>query len=176
MAENRGPFEQIGETVGEAAGKMAGRATDMGMNVASTLFGNAMEALGDWWQGPEAARASASFGAEHETRAREHHAGRGGERGYDEVRPLYQLGHVAAHNPDYAGRSFRDVEPQLERAWREDQTTRYGDWPRVREYVSHGFEQRADTLRETREAGMRAQGGGLADASDIDSASRDPMR
>ena len=148
MAESgKGGFErmgeQLGETIGETAGRMAGRATDAAMDVAATVFGSAMDALGDWWKSAEAQQAGRSFGAEHDTQAREHFQSRGAAKSYDEVRPLYQFGHVAAHNPDYAGRSFRDVEPQLERAWREEQTTRYGDWPRVRDYVSHGYEQRA---------------------------------
>jgi hypothetical protein len=177
----RGGFEQlgeqIGETLGETAGRMAGRATDAAMNVAGTLFGSALESLGDWWTTDQAKDAGRSFGDDQDRQARVHFEAKaeGGASGYDDARPLYQFGHVAAHNPDYAGRSFRDVEPQLERAWREEQTTRYGDWPRVREYVGHGFEQRAETLRQTREAGMRAQGGGSSAEADIRVSSRDPL-
>jgi hypothetical protein len=173
MAENKGPFEQLGETLGETAGRVAGRATDMTMNVAGSIFGNAMDALGDWWRSADAQRAGGTFGEQEDTRARVHFeasAGSGGgkaEGSYDEVRPLYQLGHVAAHNPEYEGRSFRDVEPTLERAWRDDTASRYGDWGRVRGYVGHGYEERARRLRESREAGMRAQGGGSSDEREI---------
>ena len=153
MADSgKGGFEELGETLGETAGRMAGRATDAAMNVAGAIFGNAVEALGDWFASDEARRAGSSFGADQDRQARAHFSTTRDESAssYDEVRPLYQLGHVAAHNPDYAGRSFREVEPQLERAWHEDQTTRYGDWPRVRGYVGHGFETRAETLRGSR--------------------------
>lgn len=185
MAESeKGGFEQLGEQLGETAGRMAGRATDAAMNVAGTIFGNAMEALGGWWSSDQARQAGSSFGPDQDRQARVHFEGRAGEAGsggtgatagYDDVRPLYQFGHVAAHNPDYAGRSFREVEPQLEAAWREDQTTRYGDWPRVRDYVGQGYEQRSETLRQTREAGMRAQGGGTSAEADIRISSQDPL-
>jgi hypothetical protein len=172
--EKRGPFEQLGESVGEAAGRVAGRMTDLGMDVAGSLFGNAVAALGDWWGSPEARDAERSFG-EREPDARRHHETSGADRPYDEVRPLYRLGHVAAHNPDYAGRSFRDVEPQLERAWNESEAKRQGDWTRVRPYVGHGFESRAETLRQTREAGLRAQGGGTSDPGSIRRSAGDPL-
>jgi hypothetical protein len=158
MAESgRGGFEELGETLGGAAGRMAGRAAEAAMDVAGTLFGG-------WWSSDDARRAGSSFGPEQDRGARTHYESRAGEAGsgYDEVRPLYQLGHVAAHNPDYAGRSFREVEPQLERAWREDQATRYGEWPRVRDYVGHGYE-------------TRARGGGTSAGADIRASSRDPL-
>jgi hypothetical protein len=174
---NRGGFEKLGESLGEAAGRMAGRATDAAMSVAGSIFGAAVDVLGDWWGTDEARRAAGSFGPEQEQGARAHfEASAGGPgRSYDESRTLYQFGHVAAHNPDYAGRSFRDVEPQLERAWREDQTGRFGAWTEVRGPIGHGYEQRAASLHETREAGMRAQGGGTSAEADIRRSSRDPL-
>lgn len=68
-------------------------------------------------------------------------------RDYDSARPLYQFGHMAGQNPDYQGRSFRDVEPDLERAWQGDPSSRHGSWPEVRGYVGFGFE--GDTPRDT---------------------------
>lgn len=73
---------------------------------------------------------------------------RGGRvRDYDSARPLYQFGHMAGQNPDYQGRSFREVEPELERAWEGDPSSRYGSWPEVRGYVGFGFE--GDVPRDT---------------------------
>ncbi len=33
-----------------------------------------------------------------------------GDRSYDSVRPAYHVGHIAARNPDYRGRSFDEVD------------------------------------------------------------------
>jgi hypothetical protein len=176
MRENeKGAFEKIGETVGGLAGRAAGRATDMTMDVVGSIFGGAAEVLGDWWSTPSAREAGRSFGEEQERAARQHfdQSAPRADRAYDTARPLYQFGHVAAHQPDYQGRSFREVEPDLERAWGEAQRSRYGDWPEVRDYVGRGFDLRAEVTRETREAGIRAQGGGSADEGEIRIEARD---
>jgi hypothetical protein len=174
--QDRGTFEKLGETVGGLAGQVAGRATDATMDVVGSVFGTAANALGDWWSTPSAREAGRAFGEPQERAAREHfeREGRGGSTGhdYDTVRPLYQLGHLAAHGPDSHGRSFREVEPELERAWGEEQVARYGAWPQVRGYVGRGFDLRSEVLDETREAGMRAQGGGSADEREIRSDAR----
>jgi hypothetical protein len=171
----KGPFEKIGETVGGIAGQAAGRATDAAADVAGAIFGTAVEALGEWWSSPSAAEAGRSFDERHDRGAREHFHQTPGTaaESYDTARPLYQFGHVAAHHPGYQGRSFREVEPELERAWGGAQREKFGDWPRVRPYVSRGFDQRVEVMRETREAGMRAQGGGSAEEHEIRVSSSD---
>lgn len=147
-----GAFEQLGEAVGGAAGRAAGRAADMAAdvagNVASTVFGTATRMLGDWWGGPDAERASRSFADRDDRTYREHFtASAGGAtessrvRDYDTARPLYRFGHTARHNPEYQGRSFREIEPELERAWEGEASTRYGPWPEVRGYVGFAYEE-----------------------------------
>jgi uncharacterized protein (TIGR02271 family) len=67
------------------------------------------------------------------------------------VRPAYQVGHVAAHNPDYEGRSFEDVEPHLRAGWTDDVAAQSGDWNDVRGYARDAFErgqERRVTLAE----------------------------
>jgi hypothetical protein len=151
---NRGPLEQVGEAIGETAGRVAGRMADLGTDVAGSVFGNAMEALGDWWGSAEAREAGLSFG-DREDEARRHHEGSGADRSFDEVRPLYEFGHVASHNPDYAGRSFREVEPQLERAWNEGAAPSHGAWGNVRPFVGHGFEAGAPRSDDAGEGSIR---------------------
>lgn len=54
---------------------------------------------------------------------------------YDEVRPAYQFGHLAAVNPSYRGRAFGEVEVELRRE--------YGDeskFEKARDYVRESFE------------------------------------
>jgi hypothetical protein len=73
-------------------------------------------------------------------------------RGYDDVRPAYQLGHLAGINPDYHGRSFDEVEPDLRRGWSDDVSSRHGAWDDVRDYARHAYERgrsRAGTGRDT---------------------------
>ncbi|HET8656451.1 MAG TPA: hypothetical protein VFL93_13100 [Longimicrobiaceae bacterium] len=67
----------------------------------------------------------------------------GGGRDYEDVRPMYQLGDVAAQNPDYQDRSFEEIEPELRGGWGEEQSSRYGAWPDVRGFVEFGYSQHA---------------------------------
>lgn len=138
---DRGPFEKIGEGVGGLAGRAAGQATDMAMNAAGAVFGSAMEALGGWWATDSARDASRSFEGRDGTCRRhfESSAGTGASRSYESARPLYQFGHVAGQNPDYQGRSFDEVEPDLQRAWGREQSSTFGEWPEVRGYVGFGY-------------------------------------
>ena len=186
MATNdrdRGAFERMGESLGGFAGRMTGRATDMGMEVIGSLVGTAAGVLGDWWSTPAAADASRTFGDAQDRACREHFGAAAkpaadatttSSYDLDDARPMYQYGHTARQNPTYQGRSFREVEPELERAWTGDVTTGQRPWAEVRDYVAFGYQPAAgDVLRETREAGMRAQGGGSADDRDIRTGARD---
>ncbi|HEX8393099.1 MAG TPA: hypothetical protein VF665_12215, partial [Longimicrobium sp.] len=56
---------------------------------------------------------------------------------YEQARTGYQAGHVAAAAPAYQGRTFTDVEVDLQQNYRGTETTR---WENVREYARHGFE------------------------------------
>jgi hypothetical protein len=56
----------------------------------------------------------------------ENRADRIADRSYDDVRPAYQLGHIASLNPDYNGRSFDEVEPELQHGWGNDLRARHG--------------------------------------------------
>ena len=78
----------------------------------------------------------------------------GGSSSYDSVRPAYQLGHVAGHNPDYRGRQFDDVEPDLRRGWESHQGN--SDWHSVRDYAreSYGRSQQRFGGSMDRDAGM----------------------
>ena len=60
------------------------------------------------------------------------------EMTYDDARPGYLLGYVAAGNPDYRGRSYDDVERDLRRGFTDDFADRYDT---VRDYARFGFER-----------------------------------
>lgn len=149
----RGTMEKIGRSVGGAAGKAADTAWSMGR----PLVGALARSLGGWWSGEEAREAGASWSDEHDRRCRTHFqerrgpsggdgsAGGAGPRSYEDARPYYQLGHTAAHNPQYRRMGWDQVEPELRRAFGEAMAGRPegSDWPAAREYVSFGFEQGA---------------------------------
>ena len=150
MAKEResGPLEQIGETVGGTVGKVVGRANDVAAGVASSLLGQAMETLGDWWT-TGAEQAARTFGEREDTACREHFTERSKQRAsstprdYESARPLYQFGYVAGQNPEYQARPFDRVEAELERAWEAVGRDRFGEWPEVRDQVSFGYTYRA---------------------------------
>lgn len=83
----------------------------------------------------------------------------GRTRSYDDVRPLYQFGHMARQNPDYQGRGFNEVEPELQRHWGSEQTQRHGSWPDVRGFVEFGYSG------EGSGSGGASQGGASGGAS-----------
>ena len=57
---------------------------------------------------------------------------RAADRTFDSARAGYQFGHVAAQYPEFAGRDFHEVEPELRRRWSDDLRTHGGDWEAVR--------------------------------------------
>ncbi len=63
------------------------------------------------------------------------------DRSYEDVTPAYAVGHLAARNPDYAGRTFDEVEPDLQRGWGDDIARRHGQWPAVRGYARAAFDR-----------------------------------
>jgi hypothetical protein len=149
--KREGAFEQLGDTLGGMAGRMAGRATDMAMDVAGSVLGPVLESMGDWWASSDARSAADSFGEREERECRTHHESRRGAstgsgtaaRDYESARPVYRFGHLAGQNPDYQGRSFDEVEPELENVWEKAGRDRFGDWPEVRSEVEFGYRIRS---------------------------------
>jgi hypothetical protein len=153
MAENRqeGTFEQLGQAVGGAAGKMAGRAHDAALNAFGSLFGAALQQMGEWWASPEAERAASSFGDAEDRACRQHWESRSGSGtsasgtsasdDYERARSRYQFGHVAAHSPEYQGKTFDEIEARIQKAWETVGRDR-GEWSEVRDQVGFGYTHR----------------------------------
>jgi hypothetical protein len=55
----------------------------------------------------------------------------------DVAAAAYTLGYMAAQNPDYRGRRFDEVEPDVRSAYSGDSSA-YGTW---RDYTAHGYER-----------------------------------
>src|SRR5689334_6133769 len=100
-----------GAALGAAAGSPAG---PIGLAI-----GAIAGALGGWWAG-HAIHAAREFDRD-ESRIREHHDSTAQTRvEYDTARPAYQLGHIASQNPDYAAKTFEEVEEHVLIGWTPD--------------------------------------------------------
>lgn len=118
----RGPL--MGSAVGALVGVLAG-------------------ALGGWWAGRALSAGEHALPEEHEEACRVHFVSytlRPAEMTYEDARPGYLLGYVAATNPDYRGRSYDDVENELRGGFTDDYRSRYDS---LRDYARYGFERGA---------------------------------
>jgi hypothetical protein len=147
----------IGAAGGAAAGAAVGTVT---LGPVGAIVGAIAGALGGGWSGLAAAGPS-HYTPDHDREYRQHFESdpeRPGDQSYDTVRPAYQLGHLAAYNPDYTHRDFDAIEADLQRGWSDDVRARHGDWPMARRYAREAFvRQRA---RRQGRAGVELNIGG----------------
>jgi uncharacterized protein (TIGR02271 family) len=132
--------EKIGEGVGGVAGAAAGAAVGSLAGPVGTAIGAIAGAVGGWWSGRAAVDAASSIDTTDDDFYRKRFSATGG-RNYDSARPAYQLGHVAGHNPDYQGRTFEQIEPDLRRGWTGDVAASSGNWENVRDYAREAYER-----------------------------------
>lgn len=137
-----------GRAVGEGVGGVAGIATGAAIGSlggpVGTVIGAIAGAVGGWWAGKEVSNAATDYTNTSDTYYRGRfdampRNSRGRFASFDEARPLYQFGHVAARNPDYRGRSFDQIEPDLKRGWNKDMEKQYGAWNDVRGTVGDAY-------------------------------------
>jgi hypothetical protein len=141
--------DQVGEGVGGIGGMLAGAAIGTAAGPIGTLIGGIAGAVGGWWTGRAVTEAASAMTTADDDYYRSHFESspnRLGDRGYEDVRPAYHLGHIAANNPDYSGREWNDVERDLQQGWNADATRRYGEWSTVRGYASEGFNRGRSTM------------------------------
>jgi hypothetical protein len=136
---DKGNFERVGESVGSVTGKVADTAVDL----MSSMIKTAASTMGGWWSRNTPDEVMRRFTPDADNTCRNHfeqvrREGRA-KADYDAVRPLYQFGHMAGSNPDYQGRSFEEVEGDLQRTWTPEYTTAFGDWTNVRDYINTGY-------------------------------------
>ena len=150
--------EKIGEGVGGVAGAAAGAAIGSLAGPVGTAIGAIAGAVGGWWSGKAAADAASDIDTTDEDYYRQRFSSAGG-RDYERARPAYQLGHIAGFNPDYQGRSFDEIEPDLRRGWTKDVAAGSDDWENVRDYArdafEHGKERRITLAEEQLAVGKR---------------------
>ena len=133
-----------GETVaGSVGGAAVGAAWGTLAGPLGTIIGGLAGAVGGWW----AARSVTEqhlFNLDDEGYYRQHYESQsatadrpaGRNYSYDDVRPAYQVGHLAGANPDYVNRSFDDVEPHLRSAY---SSAGQNNWDDVRGYARDAY-------------------------------------
>lgn len=144
--------EEVGEAAGGITGVVTGAAIGSVAGPVGTVIGGIAGAIGGWWAGRAVADAATSFTHTDDEFYRDHYEAsdtRLADRRYDDVRPAYQLGHIAARNPDYAGRPFESVESDLRRGWDSTASTTHGEWERVRGYARDAYARNAAPRGET---------------------------
>jgi hypothetical protein len=156
----------VGDHIGEAAGGISGVLTGEALGAAGgpigTIIGGLAGAVGGWWAGRTVSEAATHMpGGDSDTHYRSRYEGasdRLADRSYDDVRPAYQLGRLAAMNPDYHGRDFDAVEHELRRGWSDDVRERHGDWQSVRGYARDAYEEGRLRYESTGRAAASAGG------------------
>ncbi|MGZ9246089.1 MAG: hypothetical protein ACXW61_09845 [Gemmatirosa sp.] len=138
------PGDEIGEAVGGISGVLTGAALGSLGGPIGTIIGGIAGAVSGWWAGRAISEAASHSTGDDDEYYRTHYesaAGGQSTRGFDDVRPAYQLGHIAGRNPDYQSRSFDDVERDLQHGWSSDVSQRHGQWTEVRDYARHAYER-----------------------------------
>jgi hypothetical protein len=144
--ENPSTTDEIGQAVGGVSGVVAGAAIGSAAGPIGTVIGGIAGAVGGWWAGRTVAEAAQRFDDHTDNNYRQSYEGRGdrlADRSYEDVRPAYQLGHIASENPDYSGRNFESIEADLQRGWTNDLRARHGDWSTVRPFAEEAYTSRS---------------------------------
>lgn len=105
------------------------------------------EFAGGWWRHRSVSDVLALFSVLDDTYYQahfEHVCADRGDLSYDDVRPAYVLGHLAGMDPDYLGRGWDEVAPDLEHSWASAAQT---DWPSVSGFALAAF-TRASSLEQ----------------------------
>jgi len=154
--------DEIGEAVGGIGGVIAGAEIGAIAGPVGSVIGGIIGALGGWWSGRAVAEATDAISNEDEEYYRKVWEGtenRPADRSFEEARPAYYLGHVAAHNPEYANRSWTDVQQDLARGWSDEHAKRFGSWQSVSGYVRTGYERgRASLVDRSRSTANAGEG------------------
>ena len=151
--------EKVGEAVGGVSGALTGAAVGSPAGPIGTIIGGIAGAVGGWWAGKQVADAAAKFNEHDDNNYRQAYEARPdrlADRSYDDVRPAYQLGHLASENPDYSGMNFERIEMDLQRGWTNDIRACHGDWAAVRPYAEEAYTSRISSV-SAREAVNRIE-------------------
>ena len=130
------------EGVGGAAAGAAGAAIGSLAGPVGMIVGGLAGIVGGWWAGKAASESAKHYTTEDDRYYRDKYEGsptRIADRSFDDVRPAYQVGHLAGRNPDYKGQEWDAVEPDLQRGWTNEVRERHGDWDAARPFARDAF-------------------------------------
>lgn len=105
------------------------------------IVGGIALAAGGWWAGRKLYDRLRDISEEEEQECRtyyESHSARTTGVPYDRARTVYVVGYAAAGNPEYAGRSFDDVEPHLRSGFSGSRSASYDS---LRDFARRGYER-----------------------------------
>ncbi len=141
--------DEAGEGVGGIGGVLTGAAIGSAGGPIGTIIGGIAGAVGGWWAGRAVTEAASHLTKDDDAYYSSHYdrsTTKLADRSYDDVRPAYHLGHVAAHNPDYAGKSWDTVSADLHTGWTPENAKKYGAWDKVSAYASEGYTRSRSAL------------------------------
>lgn len=132
---------RVSEGLGGITGAAAGAGLGTMLGPAGIIIGGIAGALGGWWAGHGVGEATDHFSDETDAHYRRLHEQQHSDTGdYESARSFYRLGAIARRNPEYEGRTFEQIEPDLRTGWREGASDRFSRWEDVRGYVQAGYE------------------------------------
>jgi hypothetical protein len=108
------------------------------------VIGALAGAVGGWWATDKITEDTGTYTEDEDRWYRQHYATpeyRLADRSFEDVRPAYAYGHLAARNPAHSGRSFADVQRDLERDWNAGLGERHGKWAAASRYAQVGFDR-----------------------------------
>jgi hypothetical protein len=161
--------DTVAGATGGTGGAVAGAALGSLVGPIGTIIGGLAGAVGGWWAG-RALADSPAFTNDDDSYYQSHHQtnyasgttanqSTGSRPVYNDVRPAYQLGHLAGVNPDYQSHSFDDVEPHLSSAY---STAGQNNWNDVRQYAQDAWSRGRQVGSErTGSAGTSGSTGGM---------------
>jgi len=130
------------EGVGGAAAGAAGAAIGSLAGPIGLFVGGLAGVVGGWWAGKAANEAAHKYTPDDDRAYRdayENSTTRLADRSFDDVRPAYQAGHVAAQNPEYRDRDFDAIEGDLQHGWTDDLRARHGEWNAARPFAKDAY-------------------------------------
>ena len=130
------------EGVGGAAAGAAGAAIGAMAGPVGMIVGGLAGIVGGWWAGKAATESARHYTPDDDRYYRDNYESsptRIADRSFEDVRPAYQVGHLAGRNPDYQGRDWDAVEPDLQRGWSDEVRRQHGEWDTARPFARDAF-------------------------------------
>jgi len=148
--------------VGAVAGGVGGMVAGAGIGILTggpigSIIGALAGAVGGGWAGLAAGEGIHRYESSHDEAYRAHYEESPhqlADRSFEQVRPAYQLGHLAATNRDYLGRSFDEIEPELQRGWLDELHRSHGEWEHVKHFARHAYERASGRERPPLDASI----------------------